>query len=94
MHRLALCSKLTDVAAVAAAAAEGESARLLTFSNDAEMECLQSDQLATEPDRWLSGCSSLTSLDFTGLTSLATVGDDWLSGCTSLTSLDCAGLVG
>ena len=74
------------------AAAPVRPTRLLSFSNDAEMESLHSDQQATIGNCRRYGCTRLTALDVTGLARLATVGGSWLSGCTSLTALDCTGL--
>ena len=79
--------------------------RVLTFSNDAEIEVLRCWTLDVDESA-LDGaertplaavgdvhwCSSLTALDCTGFAQLAIVGDNWLHGCTSLTSLDCTGL--
>ena len=63
------CSKLADLCA---SPAREESARLLAFSNDAEIERLRSDQLALAAvrDCWLRDCAGLTALDCSGLTQL------------------------
>ena len=85
------CSKLADLCA---SPARVESARLLAFSNDAEIERLRSDQLALAAvgDYWLRDCTRLTALDCSGLSPLTTVGYYWLHSCTNLTALDCTGL--
>ena len=81
------CAK-TDVSA----GAPVEPARLLCFSNDADIENVHSDQLGPIGNCWLRPFNSLTALDCTGLTELTTVGDGWLRDCTRLTALNCEGL--
>ena len=41
---------------------------------------------------FLGGCTSLSSFDTSGLTSVTTIGDGFLHGCTSLPSFDTSGL--
>ena len=82
---------MPDVGAVALMNA----ARLIAFSNDAEIEALTRRDRVVMAVSALSrphACTSLTALDCTGLTQVTTAGDHWLTGCTSLTALDCAGL--
>ena len=82
------CSSMADVASEASAPAGS----LLTFSNDAELESLRRDQFTSTVSHWLSGCTSLTAMDCTGLSQVTTVGAHWLSRCIRLTALDCTGL--
>ena len=43
--------------------------------------------------RFLYGCTSLSSFDTSGLTSVTTIGDGFLGRCTSLSSFDTSGLI-
>ena len=79
-----------DVTTLLASADVEPSVRLLTFSNDAEVEKWR---IRGHTRLGAYSCPDLVALEYTvRLTQLATVGDRWLRNCTSLTALDCAGL--
>jgi len=50
------------------------------------------NEIETIPNYWLFGCSSLSSVDFSGLSSLKSIGHAWMRDCVSLEYINFNGL--
>ena len=54
--------------------------------------CIHSPKITRIGNYFLRDCTSLSSFDTSGLTSVTTIGGGFLDGCTSLSSFDTSGL--